>query len=131
MTLAEIELLPYASLTGTQKLKLEKEKLKYADYLLEQCEQYAYKRRYRMREKNIAEIYEASGLSVNFQKKNTYLEERIEAQQKYFDFMNDLHYSGAAMMQIRKNLFKVNRKIEMNKAKNPDKVDPYKLLAKR
>lgn len=123
--------MPYDKLTGHQKMKLEKEKKKYADYLLDQCENYVFKRRYRMREKLIAEIYEASGLNVQFQKKNMYLEERIEANQKYFGFMNDLNYSGADMMQIRKDLFKVNRTIEMNKIKNPHKVDPCSLLRKK
>lgn len=42
--------------------------------------------------------------------------------------MNDLNNKGAEMMQIRKDLFKVNKAIEMNKADNPQQIDPYDLL---
>lgn len=63
--------------------------------------------------------------------KNTYLEQRIETVQKYFDYMNDLNNKGAEMMQIRKDLFKVNKAIEVNKAKNkPTKIDPYEILTR-
>lgn len=42
--------------------------------------------------------------------------------------MNDLNNKGAEMMQIRKDLFKVNKAIEGNKENHPSKIDPYEML---
>lgn len=60
--------------------------------------------------------------------KITYLEQRIETVQKYFGYMHDLNNQGAEMMQLRKDLFKVHKKIEYNKKNNPSRVDPYEML---
>jgi len=88
-------------------------------------------RRLNMRVKLVDEIYEESGIKVAYMQKNTYLEQRIETVQKYFDYMNDLNNKGAEMMQIRKDLFKVNKAIEVNKANNPTRIDPYEILKKK
>ena len=87
-------------------------------------------RRLNMRVKLVEEIYQESGLKVGFTQKNTYLENRIESTQKYFDFMNDLNNKGAEMMYLRKELFKVNKEIENNKTNGNmlPKVDPFDIL---
>ena len=130
MSVVDLEMLPPHKLTGYQKLKIHKEKRKYADFLLAEAEKAIDTRRLKMRVNLVEEIYQESGLKIGFTQKNTYLENRIESTQKYFDFMNDLNNKGAEMMQIRKDLFKVNKEIENNKANNIGlpKVDPFEIL---
>jgi hypothetical protein len=37
-------------------------------------------------------------MKIGFTQKNSYLEQRIETTQKYFEYMNDLNFKGAEMM---------------------------------
>ena len=78
----------------------------------------------------IGEIYQMSGINVNYTKKNSYLEERIETTLKYYNHLNDLNVKGDEKMQkIRKSLYRVQKKIEINKQSKPmPKTEPLDLI---
>lgn len=66
-----------------------------------------------------------SGINVNYAKKNAYLEERIETTLKYYNNINDLNMKGEQMQKIRKSLYRVQKKIELNRLNKPaEKTDP-------
>ena len=123
----DLDLRPYHTLTGRQKCSLDKDRRKYADYLLTLAEQKILKRRAHMRTKCLAGCYQDCGPGVAFQQKNRYIESRLEQRLKYFDHMHDLNHSGADAEQLRKEIFKLARAVK--DAKESKRTDPYAVLS--
>lgn len=65
---------------------------------------------------------------VDFNTKNDFLEERIEFTQRYFTYMNDLNHKNAQMQKIRKDLFRINRKLKRRKMLKQRQTDPHDVL---
>lgn len=82
--------------------KIQREKVKYGEYLLAMSEEMVKQRRLGMRRKGIKSVYTRCDKNVDFAVKNAYLEEKIEATQKYFNYMNDFHHPGQDLQKIRK-----------------------------
>ena len=61
------------------------------------------------RERFLKEVFRECKPGTSYAKKNTYLEERIELNSKYFGYMHDLKHKNKDMQQIRKDLFKMTR----------------------
>lgn len=71
---------------------IDRDKNRYAAELLAKAEAAVQRRRVNMRSKMIHEIYDQSGIQVkSYNKKNSYLEERIESSWKYYNQINDLY----------------------------------------
>lgn len=68
-----------------------------------------------MRRKSIKVVYNRCDQKVDFAVKNAYLEEKIEATQKYFNYMNDFHHPGQDLQKIRKQLYKVSKRVRKAK----------------
>ena len=47
-------------------------------------------------------IYEESAPSIGYNQKNSYLEDRIEATNTYFNHLDDLNNKGAALEALKK-----------------------------
>lgn len=70
-----------------------------------------------------------SGKNVTYNKKNSYLEERIETTLKYYNNINDLNMKGEEKEKIRKSLYRAQKQIEINKLTKPkEKTDPQELI---
>lgn len=95
--------------------KIAKEKRHYAEYLLGMSEEMVKQRRLGMRRKSIKMCYTRCDKTVDFAIKNAYLEEKIEATQKYFNYMNDFHHPGQDLQKIRKQLYKVSKRVRKAK----------------
>ena len=125
----DLDLVPEGQLTGRQKSLLYKDKLKYADYLLTVTEAKIMARRAHIRNATIATIYDECRDGVGYNQKNSYLEDRIEATNSYFNNLDDLNNKGAEMEKTKKQLFKLNRALrEMEAAGKIIKADPVAIL---
>lgn len=122
----DLDLRPYHTLSGRQRCSLDKDRRKYADYLLTYAEDKVLARRTHMRTKCLAECYQDCGPGVAFQQKNRYIEARLEQRLKYFDHMHDLKHPGVETEQLRKELFKLARTVKTKKAQ---RADPYAVLS--
>lgn len=68
-----------------------------------------------MRRKDMKLVYAKCDKNIDFAQKNAFLEEKIEATQKYFNYMNDFHHPGQDLQKIRKQLYKVNKRVKKAK----------------
>jgi len=59
-------------------------------------------RRFNMRTKLIAEIYKECNPSVAYEKRNNYVEQRLEERFRYFDNMDDLNGTAASNTMLMK-----------------------------
>lgn len=66
--------------------------------------------------KFINETGKICDISVDYNIRNSYLEERIEFLQTYFEHINDVNHSGAAVEKIRKELFRINQILDARQA---------------
>lgn len=68
-------------------------------------------RRAHIRNTLVDTIYEECAPSIGYNQKNSYLEDRIEATNTYFNHLDDLNNKGAALEKVKKELFKLNREL--------------------
>lgn len=122
----DLDLRPYQTLTGRQRCSLDKDRRKYADYLLTFAEDKVLARRTHMRTKRLAECQQDCGPGVAFQQKSRYIETRLEQRLKYFDHMHDLKNPDVESNELRKELFKLARTVKTKKAQ---RADPYAVLS--
>jgi len=65
-----------------------------------------------MRSKLIAEIYKECAPSVPYEKRNNYVEQRLEERFKYFNNMDDLNGSKGSNIGLMKELNKLNKQFK-------------------
>lgn len=123
----DLDLKPYDALTGRQKSSLDKDRRKYADYLLSLAEKKVLTRRNHMLTKRLHECKQDCGPSVAFQTKNRYIESRLEQRLKYFDQMNDQTPTGPDGSPLRKENYKLPR--AFRGAEGTGRADPYAVLS--
>lgn len=85
-------------------------------------------RRAHIRIATIATIYEECAPSIGYNQKNSYLEDRIEATNSYFNHLDDLNNKGADMEKVKKQLFKLNRELRRREAEGLQRLDPVEYL---
>lgn len=108
---------------------LYKDKLTYAEYLLTVTEQKVMARRSHVRNSLVDTIYEECAPSIGYNQKNSYLEDRIEATNTYFNHLDDLNNKGAHMEKVKKELFKLNRELRRKDEEGVFvKLDPLEYL---
>jgi inactivated superfamily I helicase len=85
-------------------------------------------RRAHIRNATIATIYEECAAGIGYNQKNSYLEDRIEATNSYFNHLDDLNNKGADMEKVKKQLFKLNRELRRREAEGLERLDPAEFL---
>lgn len=125
----DLDLIAHEQLTGRQKNLLAKDKLCYAEYLLTETEKKVMARRSHIRNILVDTIYEESAPRIGYNQKNSYLEDRIEATNTYFNHLDDLNNKGAALSALKKELFKLNRELRrLDEEGKHIKTDPKDFL---
>jgi len=76
--LKNLDMRPFCSLTNREKNILQKDKNCYAEYLMTISEEKVTARRFNMRSKLITEIYKECAPSIPYEKRNNYVEQRLE-----------------------------------------------------
>jgi len=76
--LKNLDMRPFCSLTNREKNILQKDKNCYAEYLMTIAEEKVTARRFNMRSKLITEIYKECAPSIPYEKRNNYVEQRLE-----------------------------------------------------
>lgn len=105
----ELEGKPFDSLTDRQKGVVYRAKKKFAEQLVADFEAALRQKKVHKRERFLKEVFQECKPGTSYAKKNTYLEERIELNSKYFGYMHDLKHKNKDMQKIRKDLFKMTR----------------------
>lgn len=85
-------------------------------------------RRAHIRIATIDTIYGECAPAIGYNQKNSYLEDRIEATNSYFNHLDDLNNKGADMEKVKKQLFKLNREIRKREAEGLERRDPVDFL---
>lgn len=86
-------------------------------------------RRAHTRNTLVETIYEECKPSIGYNQKNSYLEDRIEATNTYYNHLDDLNNKGAAMETVKKDLFKLNRELRRKDEEGLlVKLDPLEYL---
>ena len=79
-----------------------------------------------MRIKTIQQCQKECAINIPYQKKNEYIESRLEARLKYFDnLIDDPKNSNMEALALRKELFKLAR----DDAKVSQRADPFAVLS--
>lgn len=86
-------------------------------------------RRAHTRNTLVETIYEECAPNIGYNQKNSYLEDRIEATNTYFNHLDDLNNKGADMEKVKKDLFKLNRELRRKDEEGIlVKLDPLEYL---
>ena len=110
--LKNLDMRPFNSLTNREKNILAADKATYGEYLLTISEEKVTARRFNMRSKLITEVYKECAPSVPYERRNNYVEQRLEERFRYFNQMDDLNGAGSSNIVLMKQLTKLNKQLK-------------------